>query len=66
MDFILESLGARWSVEESTNVADGGGSGERLATTAADAMEMPGAMARATESSKADTGAANVMSEFGA
>ena len=62
-DSILESLGAWRFVEESATAADGVGSRERLATTAADAMEMTGATVRAAESSKAGAGAAGAMLE---
>ena len=50
-------------MEESTTIADGVRGGERLATTANDSTEMPGAMARAPESSEVGAGAANVMLE---
>ena len=66
MTSILESLGARRSVEESTTTADGGGSGERLATKVADVMEMPGATVRAAESSEAEARAVDVVSKSAA
>ena len=63
VDSILESPSARWFAKESTNAADGIGGGERLATTTADAMEMPGATARAAESSEAGAGATGAVPE---
>ena len=65
VDSVPESSGAQLFAEESTTAADGVGGGERLATMAADAMEMPGATARATESLEVGAGAADVMSESG-
>ena len=63
---VPKSPGAHWSVEESTTVADGVGGGEWLATTAVDVTEMPGAMARAVESSEVETRATDVVSKPGA
>ena len=60
-DSVPESLGARWSTEESTAAAIGVGGGERLATTVVDATEMPRTTARAAKSSEAIAGAADVM-----
>ena len=65
-DAILESPGARRSMEESTTTTDGVGSGEWLAIMASESTEMPGAMAGATESSEAGAGAADIMPESGA
>ena len=65
-DPILESLGTRWPTRESTTAADGVGSGERLMTTTADAMDTLGAMEGATESLEAGAGIAKVASESGA
>ena len=62
-DYVLESLGTRRPMEESTAAVDGVGSGERLTMMAADATEMPGATTGAAESSKVGAGAANIMPE---
>ena len=60
-DFIPESPGACWFMEDSTPTTDGVGGGERLATTADDSVETPGATMRAIESFEA--GAADAMAE---
>ena len=60
MDSILESPGAHQFAEDSTTTTDGVKCGERLATTADDSMEMPRAMSRAAESSRAEVGAEGV------
>ena len=65
-DSVPETLGGRPFEEDSTTAADGVGGGERLATTADDSMETPGATMRAIESSKEGAGAADVMPESGA
>ena len=66
IDSVLESLGARQFVEDSTTAADGVGGAERSATTMVDSMETPGATARATESSKAEAGAVGAVPKSGA
>ena len=63
-DSAPESLGARRFVEESTTAAGGVEGGERLATMAGESMEMLGAMARATKSSKVEAGAVDVSSAY--
>ena len=60
-DPVLESLGTRWPTEESTTAADGVGSEERLATTAANAMETPRATMGTAETSEVGAGATDVM-----
>jgi len=62
-DSVPESLGARRFANESYIAVDGVGGGERLAMTAADAMEMLGATARATESSEVGARATGAVSE---
>ena len=56
VDPVLESLGARRPIVESTAAANELGGGERLATTAANAMETTGA----AEPLEAGVGAANI------
>lgn len=65
IDSILESSGTHWFMEDSTTAVDGVGGGERLASTAGNSMEMPGATTRTNESSKARVGAADVVLESG-
>ena len=62
-DAVLELSGARRFVEDSTTAADGVGGGERSATTTSDLIEMLGAIARATESSKVEVGDAGATPE---
>ncbi|XP_066393448.1 uncharacterized protein [Miscanthus floridulus] len=62
-DSVPESPGARRFAGDSTTAADRVGGGERSATTTDDSTEMPGATARAAESSKAEAGAADVVPE---
>jgi len=64
-DSVLESPGARWFSEDSTTAADGVGGGERSATMIGDSTAMPGATARAIESSKAEARATRVVVELG-
>ena len=63
MDSVLESPGTRQLVEDSITAADGVRGGERLATMVGSSIDMPGATVRATESSTAEAGAADVMPE---
>ena len=65
-DSVPESPGTRRFVEDSTTAADGVGGGERLTTMTGDLTEMPGEVARAAESSKAEAKAARAMLESGA
>ena len=62
-DSILESLGTQRFAKESATAADGVGGGERLATTAADAMETPGATTGDAEPLEAGAGAVDVVPE---
>ena len=65
-DSVPESSGARRFVKDSTTAADGVGGGERSATTMGESTEMPGAAARAAETSKVGAGVAEDMPELGA
>ena len=62
-DSVPDSPGACRLAEHSTTAVDGVGGGERLAMTASDLIETPGATARAAESLRAEVGATDVMSE---
>ena len=61
MDSVPKSWVTRQFAEDSTTAADGVGGEERLATTAGDSMEIPGATARATESLEAGAGATDIV-----
>ena len=65
-DSVPGSPSAYRFAKDSTTTADGVRGGERLATTTGESMEMPGAMARATESLKAVAGATDVVPKSGA
>jgi len=65
-DPVPESLGARRPTEESIATVDELGGGERLASMVDDPTAVPGEMAGAVGSSKADAGVANAMPESGA
>ena len=60
---ILESLGARQSVEELAAVADGLGGGERLASRVDGSMMVPRAMVEAVGSSRVEAGVTDAALE---
>ena len=63
LDPILEPLGAQWPTEESTAAVGELGGDEQLAPMANELMAMPGAMVKATRSSRAEAGVNNAMLE---